>query len=838
MLRLTIKQLAAKRLRLLTTTMAVLLGVAFLAGTLVLTDTLGHTLDGVVADANVGTDAYVRANTALDVAFGEGRPSIDASVVDEVRRAEGVAQVAPRITGYAQLLDKEGEPVGNPQTAPALGLNWVTVDDLNPYQISSGQAPAIDAEIVIDQHAADRAGYAPGDTATVLSSGAPRQFTIAGIATFGGADSAGGVTAVLFTEAVAQDLLGEPGRIDGVAVTAEPGISQERLVAAIKLITGDSVDVIAGEALTAEDQAAVADNLAFFNMFMLIFALVAVFVGAFIINNTFSITVAQRTREMAMLRAIGADRRQILGAVLIEAVAIAVIASVAGLALGVAVATGLELLLGSFGFDLPEGPTVVSARTVVVAIAVGVVVTVASAFLPARRAARIAPIAAMRETSTERQRISRGRIASGLGLTTAGVVALLTGLAAPDVSLVGVGAVMVFLGVSVLGPAVARPFTRVAGALLPRLRGMSGTLARENAMRNPKRTARTAASLMIGVGLVGFITVFAASTKTSIAGALERDFRGTHIIESGASDSTSGISPDLARSLHDQPGISAMSEARVARADVDGEARDRFYAFHPQAIGELFDLGDVRGDLAAMGADGLAVFTDEATERGWDLGDTVKVRYVTGPTTMVVRAIFDNGEEWVGREFVGVAAFDAAMANQLDSRIYLATTDVGAVERATGPYPSAEVLDEEGFVAETNAEIDTLLGLIYVMLALAVVIALLGIANTLALSIFERAREFGLLRAVGMSMGQLRSAVRWEAALIALFGATLGLAIGVFFGWTMVRALASEGITELSVPLGPLALITAIAVVSGVVAAVLPARRAARLNVLKSIATG
>lgn len=837
MLRLTIKQLAAKKLRLLTTATAVLLGVAFMAGTLVLTDTIGRTLDNVVADANAGTDAYVRGTSELELGFGEARPRIDASLVDRVEQAAGANDVAVRISGYAQLVDKSGTPLGDPEVAPMFGLNWVSVDDLNPYRIASGHAPAGDDEIVIDKHSADTAGYRPGDRATVLSKGAPREFTIAGIAKFGTADSPGGASAVLFTESVAQQLLGEAGKVDGIAVTATPGTSQAQLVASIEQSVGSDVQVITGAALTAEDQKSVADSLAFFNVFMLIFALVAVFVGAFIINNTFSITVAQRTREMAMLRAIGANRRQVLRSVLAEAAAVAVIASAVGLALGIGVAAGLKALLGSFGIDVPDGPTVVSGRTIVVSLAVGILVTLASAFLPARRASRVAPIAALRETALDNTAGSKRRAAAGMVVTALGVSALLAGLGGAAVSLVGVGAFLVFIGVSILGPVFARPVTRLLGSPLPRLRGMSGALARQNAMRNPKRTARTAASLMIGVGLVGFITIFAASTKTSISSSLSRDYLGTHIVESGAYDSTAGFSTDLAASLRGRPGIEASTASRVTRAEVDGMSRAEFFAFDAQTVGRITDLGTVTGDVTALGADGIAVFVDEAKEKGWQLGDTINVTFVGGTKPFVVRAIFDNSEQWLGKEFVGLDAFEANLPNQLDFRIYVSASDENALLDAAAAYPSAEVLDKKGFIDAINAEIDQMLGLIYAMLALAIVIALLGIANTLALSIFERTRELGLLRAVGMAKAQVRATVRWEAVLIALFGTSLGLAIGTFFGWAMVRALSDKGITELSIPTGSLIVVTVVAAAAGVGAAIMPARRAAKLNVLKAIAT-
>jgi putative ABC transport system permease protein len=834
MIRLTLKQLAAHKGRLLTTTAAVLLGVTFLAGTLILTDTIDHTLDNLLANANAGTDAYIRNTSDLDLGYGEARPRLDETLVEQVQAFDGVDQAAVRIGGYAQIIDKAGEPVGNPLQAPAFGLNWITVDELNAYQIDTGHAPASDDEIVIDKRSAHLAGFHPGDRTMVLSSGAPREFVIAGIATFSGADSPGNATTVLFTNRVAQELLGEPGRIDGIAVTAAAGVTQTALAESLQRGLGGAVEVITGAQLTNEDQTAVAENLAFFNVFLFVFAAIAVFVGAFIINNTFSITVAQRTREMAMLRAIGADRRQILRSLLVEALAIALVASTAGLVLGRAAAAGLTALLGSFGFDMPDGAVVLSQRTIIVALTVGVIVTLASAILPARRAGRVAPIEAMRNTAYEQTRPSRHRAAVGTVISAVGIGALFIALGNEQPGLVGLGAAIVFIGVSVLGPILVRPVTRVLGAPLPIVRGLPGGLAQHNAMRNPTRTARTAAALMIGVGLVGFITIFASSLRSSIAGTFDEDFTGTHILDSGAFDATAGVSTDLADAIREQPGVTGLSATRIARTEIDG-TEQILYAFDATTIGSLFDLGTIHGDITTLGPDGIAISTRQATSNGWELGDTLPVTFATGTTNLVVRATYDSAQTWVGDEFVDLTAFDANVPDLLDARIYVTTTNPAELEAATAAYPSVKVLDEQGYLDSKNADIDALLGVIYAMLALAVLIALLGIANTLTLSILERTRELGLLRALGMNRAQLRATVRWEAVLIAVFGTTLGLTIGTFFGWALVRSLANDGM-HLHIPIANLALVTVIAVLAGVGAAVMPARRAARRDILQAIA--
>ena len=353
-------------------------------------------------------------------------------------------------------------------------------------------------------------------------------------------------------------------------------------------------------------------------------------------------------------------------------------------------------------------------------------------------------------------------------------------------------------------------------------------------MRNPKRTARTASSLMIGVGLVGFITIFAASVKTSVAGSLEADFVGTHIIQSGGYDNSTGLSPDLADDLRATPGVDTVSQARLSPAIVGGAPTDSFYAFDSTTIDEVFSLGQITGDLDGLGADGIAIASEDASDAGLTIGSTVPVTFPDGNATFTVEAIYTEGTDWVGSQFVDLDALLANGGDALDYRVYVAG-DESAIESAAAGYASADVLDKDAFLANSNGEIDTMLGLFYALLALAVVIALLGIANTLALSVFERTRELGVMRAIGMSRSQVRSMVRWESVIIAVFGTALGLGIGTFFGWAIVQAMADQGIDTLSVPVKNIAVVAAIAAVAGALAAVMPARRAANLDVLDAV---
>ena len=531
MFRATIKDLSARKLRLLTTSIAVLLGVAFMAGTLVLTDTIGQTFDDLFADVNSGTDAYVRGEAAFEAdELGGQRARLDESLADTIGGIDGVAVAAPSIQAYAQIVDKDGEPMGDPEMgAPTYGANWLADDDLNPFELAAGRAPEAADEVVIDQGSAKAAGYQVGDDASVLTQAGEQAVTIVGIATFGGTDSPGGASFALFTLDAAETYLTAPGKVDAIKVVAADGVSDEQVVERIAQVVPDQVEVLTGAEITAEDQSDIKEGLGFFNTFLLTFALIALFVGSFIIYNSFSILVAQRGRDMALLRAIGASRRQVLGSVLLEAVVVGLIASVVGLAAGVGVASGLKVMLTTMGIDIPAGGIVLTSSTVVISLIAGLGVSIASALLPARRASRVAPVAAMRDVAVDSSGSSRRRAVIGTVVTGLGGASIAQGLfAGGDAALmaVGLGVALVFLGVAVLGPILARPLSRVLGSPLPHLKGMSGTLARENAMRNPKRTSATAAALMIGVALVGFITILASSTKASIGDSLDSSFKG------------------------------------------------------------------------------------------------------------------------------------------------------------------------------------------------------------------------------------------------------------------------------------------------------------------------
>ncbi len=810
MLHLTLRELAAKKLRLLTTAIAVMLGVAFMAGTMVLTATISKTFDGLLTDSYAGTDAYVRSTSEISPEFGRQRPRLDASIVDTISHVDGVAAAEAKVSGYAQLVDANGKPVGDPgQGAPTFGESWTTAAELNPYRIAEGHAPTGPDEIVIDRHSAKVGGIDVGDTTTVLTKQGAQQFVVAGIATFGDADSMGGASAVLFDATTAQELVAEPGQVDAVAVVAADGVSEQQVSDNIAKVLPAGSEVLTGQQITAETQSDVKDGMSFFNTFLMVFAVIALFVGAFIIFNTFSIIVAQRQKEMALLRALGASNRQITRSVLVEATVVGLISSAAGVAAGVGVARLLKALLDAFGLDIPGGPVVVQTSAIVICLAIGTIVTVASAMIPARRAGRIPPIAAMRSVAIDRAASSRKRMVVGSTILAAGIGSLVAGLSGGTITLVGLGAAVMFIAVAVLAPVLARPAARLIGLPMAKLGGVSGTLGRENAMRTPKRTASTAAALMIGVALVGFIMTFAASAKASINGSVDRDFHGDYVLDTGTFG-IGGVSHNLATDLAARPEFSAVSSARFTAAAVDGSVTE-LNSFDGATLTSIFDIEPQQGDVKTLGADGIAVEDGFAETHGWTLGSSVPVTFAEGSTNLTVEAIYGDGT-WTGSTFVDHAVLDSFGIDPLDAKIYVrqaestdAATARSVLDQAATTYPSVEVMDQAEFKASKASDIDTLLNLIYALLGLAIVIALIGITNTLALSIFERTRELGLLRAIGMTRSQLRATVRWESMIIALFGTALGLSIGLFFGWSMVHALADQGFDSFVVPTGSLA---------------------------------
>jgi len=849
MLLTTVKGLVAHKLRLFATALAVTLGVAFMAGTLVLTDTVSRTFDDLFGDVYKDTDVVVRGEGVFDGGsfVGVQRGRVDESLVARIREVPGVAEAAGGVFGYARIVGSDGEVLGNPATgAPTFGAQWTRSARLNPFRLVQGGAPAADDEIVIDARSADVGRLAVGDRTTVLVQAGPVDVRISGIAKFGTVDSMAGATTALFRSTVAQRLVAEPGKFDDISIAAEPGVSPGELRSAVASVLPRGVEAVTGAAVTKESQDVAREALSYFRTFMLVFAVVALLVGAFMIFNTFSITVAQRTRENGLLRALGAGRRQILSSVLLEALAVGLIASLLGLFAGLGVAAGLKQLLAAVGMPVPGSGVVFKPSTLVISMVVGVGVTLLAALSPARKAAKVSPIEAMQQGLVGSTGYgSRQRIFVGSALLLLGIGSLLTGLfgSVDDaVVIVGLGVLLVFFGVSVLGRTVALPLSRLIGAPLPRLRGVTGEIARENAMRNPKRTAASASALMIGVGLVGFITIFVSSATASQNQAIDDSFTGDIVLNSGGG-LMGGVDPSLAKELNLLPEVAYASGLRQGFASVDGDVTF-VTGVNTATAFDVMDIEPIKGTPAALSRYAIGVSEDVAKDKKLRIGDTLKVAFKdTGLQQLRVAMIYPQSERYLVESYLlGMPAYEANFRTAFDQQVIVKQADgiskeaaLAAVERAAEPYAGVSVLDRDGFKEEAAAPFQQMLALVYALLGLAILIALLGIANTLALSIFERTREIGLLRAVGMTRAQLRSAIRWESVIIALQGTVLGLLIGVFFGWALVRALEDEGMTVFTLPYVSLLAIIVLAALAGMVAAFSPSRRAAKLDVLRAI---
>jgi putative ABC transport system permease protein len=843
--RVTIKGILARKVRFLLTGVAVMLGVAFVSGTLVLTATIGHTFDNLFSTIYAHTDAIVREKASLGSGFEQQRGRIDTRVLDTVKTAPGVAVAEGQIQGFAQIVKADGKALGNPgRGAPTFGFAWSSDPDLSTFHVVKGHAPQAPDQIVIDQKSADKAGYKVGSRVPVVTKHGRDVYQLVGLAKFGDANSLLGASAVLFTPETATVVLGEPDKFDVIAVKAASGVSQAQVVRNIDATLAKDnvpgVEAVTGKEITKENQSNVRQGLSFFNTFLLIFGVVALLVGSFIIFNTFSIVVAQRTREMALLRAIGAARRQVLTAVVGEAVLVGLVASIIGFVGGIGLATGLKGLLAALGIDIPAGGIVVPVNAAIWAFVTGLVVTTVASLAPALRASRIPPIAAMRDVSIDRSSTSIVRIVSGGLVTLAGIVALLAGLFGQQIAAVGVGAGVIFLGVAILGPVIASPVAAALGAPIRALRGVTGRLAESNAARNPKRTSATAAALMIGVALVVFITIFGASIRSSVNAAIDKSMKADYVVTSGSFGT--GILPlQLEQKLRQAPGVTSVSGVRSGQFEVKGSVK-QLIAVDPNQVNSLFDVEVTKGDIRNLGTGGIAVLNTTASDNNWKLGSPVTVRYAqSGTKTLTVQAIYKQNQ--VGSYIISVDAYAVNFPDQFDSQIYIKTASGPnpqvrqSLQAVMQDYPAGKLQDRNEFKQSQGNQVNTFLNLVYVLLTFAIVIAVFGIANTLGLSVIERTHEIGLLRAVGMTRRQLRSTIRWESVIVALLGAVLGLVIGVFFGWAMVTALRDQGINQLAFAPLSLALIIVIAGVFGVIAAILPARRAAKLDVLRAVTT-
>jgi putative ABC transport system permease protein len=841
--RATLKSLFARKVRLALTALSVVLGVGFMAGTYVLTDTTTEAFDELIAKATSTVDAIVRSEVAFDPGQGQGpagcneREPVTADLLEVVLAVEGVGRAEGLVQGFAQLVDPAtGEAIGS-FGPPTCGISW---NELGVFTVREASPPAASEDVVVDVETADRYGFDVGERIRILFEGPPGEFTLVGTAGYAEGDtSLFGATLAFFDLATAQRRMDRVGMFDEIDVVAADGADPAAMIEAIRGQLPDGVEAVSAQTVAEEAQEDVAEGLGFVRTGLLVFAFVALFVGAFIIANTFSIVVAQRTRELALLRTLGASRGQVTSSVLFEAVVVGLFAAVLGVILGILIAIGLRSVLGATLFEIPSTPLQVVPRTIAVSLVAGTLVTVLSAIVPARNAAAVAPLQALRDAhEQDTGRGLRRRLSIGFAVLGLGAAALLYGLfgaSSQQATYVGVGAAVSLVGVAMLTPLIARPLAATLGGPF---RSLTGRLGRENAMRNPRRTASTASALMIGVGLVGFVTIFASSIKASSTEALASTLRADFIV---TSSTFAPFSTAVAERIRKVDGVAAVSEIRQAPFRVEGS--DAFLsAVDPASIDTVTDVELEAGDIGSLARGEILVHRNVADARGWTVGDTVVVVFpAAGERTMTIGGIYGENR-LVGDYVVPLEVYNESYPNQLDSFVLVKaapgadlTTVHRGIAEAVRDFAGIDVQDQAAFREKQGRLIDSILQLVQVLLALALLIALFGIVNTLSLSIYERTREIGLLRAVGMGRRQVRAMIRKEAVIISVMGALFGLVIGVLFGWAMQQALASSGITELSVPFGQLLAYMVIAGLLGIVAAIWPARRAARLDVLQAI---
>jgi putative ABC transport system permease protein len=841
---LVLQSLWARKRRVVGAGIAVIIGIAFLTSTMLLGNAMTRGLDNLFTEGYSGTDVEVRSTNVMTNGGREPPDTIDESLLDRLASIDGVAAAIPVVEGTAQVVGRDGEPIGG-NGPPTIGMNWVDYDR-NPYVLVDGRAPAGAGEVVLDSGVADVAELAVGDTTTVRVP-APMDVTVVGIAELGSGDQLGGVTFTWFdTQTAQQVLLGADDQLYAVDLLAADGIDQESLRSTVAAeIPGDTEARTRQELIDEELEALDADFLGFFKTFLLAFAGVALLVATFSIHNTFAIVVAQRTRETALLRAIGASRRQVLGSIAAEALLIGVLASGVGLAAGVGVAYGLNALLTGMGFGVPTAGLGLTLGVAITGMIVGTLVTLLAAVVPAVRAARVAPIAALRDAAVDDSGASVVRAVVGAVITALGVTGIVgaTSIGDSPMLMTSLGSLLAFVGVVLLGPTVARFAAGTIGAPIAALRGQNGRLARRNAMRNPKRTSGTASALMIGTAVVALFASLGTSIKASIGDLVEESFGGDLVIYpegfSGA-----GIAPELAADVAAVPDVDAVARLSFAAMLVDGR-NDEPLATDFAQLDRVADLGDVEGDLASIGVGGFAVGAAYAEDHGLALGDQVTAGFLDGSTeTLTVDAIYENAN-LMGDILVDHRVWERHTVTNEDL-IVMVGIDDGAdlaavradVQHVVDRYGSPRLEDSDEYLASQGEQIDQMLGLVYGLLGLAVIIALVGIANTLSLSIHERTREIGLLRAVGQSRSSLRSTVRWESVIVAIFGTIGGLGLGTLICWGLVRAISvSEGFGTFAPSVTTMAIVLAVSIVAGVVAAIRPARRAAKLDVLEAIAT-
>ena len=848
MIGVALKGLLGRKLRAALTAFAIVLGVAMISGSFVLTDTLRQSFDGVYEESYKATDAVVSSKQAINTGDDETEPpAFSADVLRKIESLPGAGVVQGSIEDEARLIDRAGKPIGNADEGMALAVDSSADQSLNPFQLVQGEWPSGDGQIAIDKATADKQDFRIGQTVGVLAHGPVAQYRITGIIGFGSVDSIGGASITVFDLPTAGRVFDKAGRLDLIRVGAKPGTTQSELVRQIRPLLSKTTQVNSAEAQAAADSKDTQEDMSVVKYMLIGFGGIALFVGSFVIANTLAITVAQRMRELATLRTLGASRRQVLGSVVLESLVIGLLGSVVGLVLGLGLAVGLIELLAATGIELPSTSLVFAPRTILVSLGVGTLIALLASLRPAIRATRIEPIAAVREGSvmpTSRFAryavfVSAGVFAAALGLFSYGVFASGLDVLVRIISLV-LGVLLMFVSVAMIASRVVRPLALALGAPGSRFGGAAGKLARQNAVRNPARTASTAAAVMIGLALITFVAVIGQGVRTSFTGAVNELFVADYALSSG-SGSVSDKAAAAAARTH---GV-VVSEVRGSDAKLDGKT------IHVTGVegnlGKVVNLTWSSGPAdvpARLGRDGAFVTDRYAEDNSLELGSQLAVTTPTGETLALrVEGILDEpkgGSPFGNGAAISKAAFDRSFATR-DNDLTLLNVDGGtseantaAIERSMAAFPDVEVDTRDEFKDRQLGGLTMMLNMLYLLLGLSVIVSLFGVINTLVLSVFERTRELGMLRAIGMTRRQTRRMIRHESIVTALIGAALGIGVGMFLAVVTTLALSDYGVV-FAVPYGTLTVFVGVAILAGMLAAILPARRASRLNVLEAL---
>ncbi len=846
MFRLAVRNVTARFGRIVLTALAIIVSTAFLSGTFIFRDTLERSFDALFAKSYEKVDVYVQSANSVETAFGfERRDEVAYEAVAIAAAVPGVVDAQALVQDDAVVIAKDGEPIQ--RTSRSTSGGTLNSGDLSVWTVVAGRAPENDTEVVLDSQTADDGDYSIGDTVKVNASSS-KEFTLVGLAEYNDISTPGDATWALFDERTAMNFVLKPGYIESVLIKGDGSVTDEvladRVQAAFEAAQGPDVsEALTGAEIIAQNQSELEKGLGFFTIFLSIFSLIALGVGCFVIYNVFSITAAQRRRENALLRAIGASRRQVTRVMLVEAVAVGLLGSLSGLLSGAGLAVAIQQSLNAFGLGIPSRGLSITATTVIITIVAGVVTTLVAAIVPAVAAGRVPPVAAMSESAFESIKRMRGRIIAAVLFVALGIAAIGTVLAGADSLLLGAAVVAIFVGVLLFGPVMANPISRLLGAPLQRFRGITGSMSRSNVQRNPRRTARTAAPVLIGVALVTGATVFAASLKQQLRETIGNVFVGDYVINSSNGGSLS-FGQDFVDTLNELPAVGdATGLGFAGLADAEGKSLSATTVNAEHANG-LLDYDFVQGSFADLTPEGMLISEGEGKRKSLALGSVIEVRIGDITKSVTIQGVYTSTELAQARVVDRALLYGTSATNQAAFIIITRSSGFSdaefreAVDAAITTYGIGELQDRDEFIDGRSDIIDQSLSFIYGLLALSVIIAVFGIVLTMLLAVYERRREIGLLRAVGMTRSQVRTTVRWESVLTSLYGAIVGVVLGLVLGYIIIVALKDRGLSTYSVPVSAITFIVVSAFVIGVLAAVIPAWRATKHDILEAISTG